>query len=911
MILRGWLGVFLVTVFLLGAAYASSEEMVVGGEKRLIDPILEERISKASSGEKIDSIIFFRDTPRGLEAKGHLSALFMEDEENRINYRYENFNALAGSFTAEKLRQLLVSDDVVGLFFDHPVSLLGATSAQGNLSTLLKTSAGMIGSRQVWEELNFTGRGVTVAVLDTGIDYNHTALNNCTYIGPGCRIKDGWDFAYGDSDPSDVHGHGTQVSGIIGANRSDVMGVAPEVGFFAVKVMDDGGHGNSSHVLAGIDWAIGHGADVISMSIGDKLMPNNGLDLMDVFAQYAIDHGIVVSVAAGNVGPDSGTINTPASASGVIAVGSVDDHSNNFSSDDNIYETSSRGPAAFGRIKPDVVAPGVSIFTTDKGGGTASATGTSMACPHVSGAAALMLEADRSLSPADVRARLMHSSQNVINGDNSIFDIGAGFINVSKAITQKLYASVSGGDRWEATVRSGDMGVEKLILVNAYNRSLTLNISSSDFSDPKEYSQIGASNLSLTSQVLLVENSSTNVTIQFSMPDDSVPGTYGGLITIESNNSDSIRFPISVTVPYVDEGSFSGRINKDNIWGDHLFYRLDNSNASSMNVTLSWGSQANNLNLYIYTPQGVLLASSTSSTSNNESIFSDNLSYSHYWIRVHANSISGQVPFNISVSYSGNLSLQPTSWQGLTRPNESVNINFTILNDGLVELENISFHIKGMAELFTETVNGSLTESDFTPYWTFNQSNVTRLNSMYLDALLEWQDSSKDLDAAFIYSNGTNWLTDEDGRYCACHWNNLLNESLENLSNVDIRYYLDNYLDVGVGLRNANSSEDFNLSVSIRGWDNFSEASLAPASYPTLSPSQEINVSINISTASLSFGTHDLLFQILDSSGQQSLGQAPISLAVTSTTLTTTIICPDGLMCFLDGWNMVSLSIIP
>ncbi|MFC2154754.1 S8 family serine peptidase [Candidatus Altiarchaeota archaeon] len=507
------------------------------GCETYVDPVIEKKISSASPGEKLEAIILFSNV-KG-EQKGSLSTLSFQEKEDSIRYRLQNINAITGEFSKERISELAESDDVEAIFYNHRVAAISIDNLE-EVSPLTRSSTGSIGARDVWDELNFTGRNVTVAVLDTGIDYTHSALNNCTNISPECRIKDGWNFAYNNDNPRDFNGHGTHITGIIGANSSSVKGVAPEVEFFAVQVLEVNGEGDIADVVAGVDWSIGKGADIISMSLGSKKMPNNGVHPLDVFADYAVERGIVVSIAAGNAGTGSGTINIPASATRVISVGAVNDQNTNQTSDDFVGSFSSRGPPAFGRVKPEVVAPGVNILTTKVGGGTENAGyGTSLSCPHVSGAAALMLEADPSLRPADIRARLMHTAIGVVNEPNSVFDQGAGFINVSKAITQQLQATINGDDRWEVVIRPGDIGTATLSVTNLYNSTLRLSFSNSLFEGVKGYSSIHESSLFSPELVDVSGNSSSNSTLRFHAPTNISPGVYGSTLFIESNNSDS------------------------------------------------------------------------------------------------------------------------------------------------------------------------------------------------------------------------------------------------------------------------------------------------------------------------------------------------------------------------------------
>ncbi|MFB7115873.1 S8 family serine peptidase [Streptomyces sp. NPDC056291] len=181
------------------------------------------------------------------------------------------------------------------------------------------------GAPQVWEKTDakgahIKGDGVTVAVIDTGIDYSLPDLGGG--FGPGHRVVDGYDFVNNDNDPMDDNLHGTHVAGTIGAGGANLTGMAPDVTLTAWKAMDRGGSGTIANLLLALDAATdplsAHPADVVNMSLG---MPGDGADPVGRAATAAVQQGTIVVAAAGNAGPNSQTISTPAAAPGVIAVG--------------------------------------------------------------------------------------------------------------------------------------------------------------------------------------------------------------------------------------------------------------------------------------------------------------------------------------------------------------------------------------------------------------------------------------------------------------------------------------------------------------------------------------------------------------------------------------------------------------
>jgi len=259
----------------------------------------------------------------------------------------------------------------------------------------LEHSVAQIRADRVQDELGFKGKGVLVGVLDTGIDYTHPALGGG--FGSGFRVGGGYDFAYNDPDPLDANGHGTHVAGIIGANSRSLTGVAPEVQFLAVKVLNDGGSGKSSDIIAGIEYcldpdgdpATDDAVDIMNMSFGGRPTAD---DPVVTAVNNAAAAGVLSVISAGNSGWENPfdsafeTIGAPAIAECALTVGACD-------SANKIAEFSSKGPdPVYLAIKPELVAPGVDIHSAELNGETGEKSGTSMSAPHVVGAAALLKE---------------------------------------------------------------------------------------------------------------------------------------------------------------------------------------------------------------------------------------------------------------------------------------------------------------------------------------------------------------------------------------------------------------------------------------------------------------------------------------------------------------------------------------
>lgn len=295
----------------------------------------------------------------------------------------------------DAINALTDRDEVMMIWYDEPVH------------TMLDASVPLISVPQVWQS-DVTGRGIKVAIVDTGIDLNHP-----DFAGRIVQIKD---FT-GEGDV-DKNGHGTHVAGIVGgsgaASQGKYRGVAPECSFYIAKVLRGNGSGTMSDVMSGVEWAVEQGAQVVNLSLGSD-GACDGTDALSVLCDAAVARGVVLCVAAGNAGPGASTVGSPGCARTVITVGAT-------TKSDQVASFSSRGPTSDGRIKPDVCFPGVSIVAC-RASGTAmgtpldayytSASGTSMATPHATGACALLLQAKPGLSPQQIKETLMNTAKDL------------------------------------------------------------------------------------------------------------------------------------------------------------------------------------------------------------------------------------------------------------------------------------------------------------------------------------------------------------------------------------------------------------------------------------------------------------------------------------------------------------------
>jgi serine protease AprX len=313
-----------------------------------------------------------------------------------VTHEYRLVSATAMQLPAAQVDALSQHDSVEYIWPDLPVH------------TCVDVSVPRIRAPQAWAA-GFRGDGTKIAIVDTGIDAQHP-----DFAG---RIKAMTSFTGGDG--TDDNGHGTHVAGIAAGSGASsngrYRGVAPAASLYIAKVLDSEGGGSMSSVMAGIEWAVDQGVQVINLSLGGDA-PGDGTDALSTLCDQVIRQlGIAICVAAGNEGPQGSTIGPPGCARWIITVGAVDDA-------DGMATFSSRGPTADGRIKPDIVFPGVGIVSAHASGATvgrvvapgyAEMSGTSMATPHATGGVALLLQAMPSLKPEEVRRALLRGAVDV------------------------------------------------------------------------------------------------------------------------------------------------------------------------------------------------------------------------------------------------------------------------------------------------------------------------------------------------------------------------------------------------------------------------------------------------------------------------------------------------------------------
>jgi serine protease AprX len=349
--------------------------------------------------------------------------------------------ASVAELTPAQIRSLANDPAISKIHIDAEVKASASvadTAPAGSTPIVFQQSTG---ATQAWQQGD-TGRGVTVAVLDSGIDTNAAAF--------GGRVRARVDFV-DPANPSqgDPAGHGTHVAGIVAASRSFASpGIAPDASLVSVRVLDPSGNSRVSTVIRGLEWTIAHknalGIRVVTLALGATASGSYRDDPLAAAAEAAWRSGLVVVVAAGNSGPGAGTVSTPGIDPLVLTVGATDDAGTPSTRDDVVPSWSSQGPTADGLAKPDLLAPGRKIVSVRVPGSTIEQalpthiesaqlfrlSGTSEAAAVAAGTAALLAEHNHQASPDQIKASLVRNARQLAQGGSEL--------NVAQALGAKV-----------------------------------------------------------------------------------------------------------------------------------------------------------------------------------------------------------------------------------------------------------------------------------------------------------------------------------------------------------------------------------------------------------------------------------------------------------------------------------------
>jgi subtilisin family serine protease len=337
----------------------------------------------------------------------------------------------------------------------------------GKVEPVLDRSTAQIGAPTAWQA-GIDGRGVKVAVLDTGYDAGHPDLAG--------RVAEARNFSASE-DTVDRFGHGTHVAATVAgsgaASGGSRKGVAYGAQLLIGKVLDDSGSGYESEIIAGMQWAVAEGAKVINMSLGGSA--TDGTDPMSAAVdEISESSGALFVIAAGNEGADS-TVGTPGAAPSALTVGAVD-------REDKLADFSSRGPRLGDLgLKPEITAPGVDIVAARAAGTTmgdpvdalyTAASGTSMATPHVAGSAALLAQQHPDWTGAKIKEVLVSTAKTA--ADQTVYAQGAGRVDLTRATTQQVTGTAVADFGLHTVAESPSVATRTVTYSNAGSTPVTL-----------------------------------------------------------------------------------------------------------------------------------------------------------------------------------------------------------------------------------------------------------------------------------------------------------------------------------------------------------------------------------------------------------------------------------------------------
>ncbi|MFE5688226.1 S8 family serine peptidase [Streptomyces sp. NPDC056512] len=414
----------------------------------------------------------------------------------------------------------------------------------GKAKVSLDKSVPRIGAPEAWAK-GFDGKSVKVAVLDTGADLNHADIKS--------RIAASQSFVSGEA-VQDGHGHGTHVASIIagsGAASAGVYkGVAPGADLVVGKVLANDGSGPFSSILAGMEWAVAQGADVVSMSLGGRDTTPGDDPLTSAVNTLSASSGTLFVIAAGNDGRSGeSTLGTPGTADAALTVGAVDGA-------DALADFSSRGPRIGDMaIKPEITAPGVGIVAA-RGAGTAmgtpvdanytAASGTSMATPHVSGAAAILKQRHPDWSGQRIKDALTAHSKT--SATQTVYQQGYGRVDVAAALDPQLELAGTadfGLVEWQPGTYEKE--TRKVTLRNTGTTAATLTLAASvkgKDGTPVPDGTVTVSGPQVSDgKVTVPAAGSAEVTVTLD-PNALETGQYGGHLTATADSGPSVHTPV-------------------------------------------------------------------------------------------------------------------------------------------------------------------------------------------------------------------------------------------------------------------------------------------------------------------------------------------------------------------------------
>jgi serine protease AprX len=402
-------------------------------------------------------------------------AALVNEHGGIVTSRLNIIDSVGALLSHAQITTLVNDNQIVSISPNSPVATTGYDRGNKTNPAIPTTNyPDVIGADYVWDQ-GVIGKGVTVALLDTGLD-QHSGIFKDVNGRPG-RVLDGVDFISGKNNYSDKHGHGTHIAGIIANTQigedGEWNGIAPGVNLVPVRVLDKNGVGTYEQAIQGIQWVIEHKVEynirVLNVSLIAAVQSPYWADPLNQAITRAWAEGITVVAAAGNDGPSPISLGVPANNPYVITVGAfTDNFTPYYWDDDYLAPWSGAGPTLDGFVKPDLVAPGghitstmlpsSTLFDIHEGNRTSGQyftfAGTSQSAGVVSGVAALILSHQPTLTPDEVKYRIMISAFPWFDAESnssiySVWQQGAGRVNAPGAVFAEVEGSANQGmDIW-------------------------------------------------------------------------------------------------------------------------------------------------------------------------------------------------------------------------------------------------------------------------------------------------------------------------------------------------------------------------------------------------------------------------------------------------------------------------------
>jgi len=573
-------------------------------EGRLSQSLMK-RLALCGDNENLPVIISY-DVPFSFRQRG---SLLQAIEYNGYSNNLGCIQGIACSMNQRQLLNVLKNDHVIFAEYDSALSCcLNSARYWSGVDVAVRDFR--LTGRIPFDSKYGTGESIVIAVVDTGVDCNHVDL-----LGKVIGWKN---FMDSEMVPYDKNGHGTHSAGIIagsGTANQLYKGVAPGASIVGIKALDDKGNGKMSNMIAALDWIMENqekfNIRIVNLSLSTD-DPSDGNDAACRAVDKAVENGLVVCTASGNSGPDVNTIGSPAASKRAITVGAMADMGER-----GIYlaDFSSRGPTLDGRVKPDITAPGVNISAPRSGSifGYTRLSGTSSAAPFVAGVTALMLEADPSLTPDQIKDILISTCSHWGSSSPNI-DYGYGLIDAYKAISEcmsgRKYSSPS--SPWFFSSIPAQMDEKRLFSFNA---------SHSNYS-------------SLWNPAELCERDFTSKIANYHIYNSRFPSYDGNNCTPRHFNG---------------KGHISETGMKD-VW----YFCVENTTypVAITFIITNWVSSKTNLDIYLYSPSGHEISKSESNT-RQESIALYPNEKGLYRLEVVSKSGSCSYCFDLSLAGSG------------------------------------------------------------------------------------------------------------------------------------------------------------------------------------------------------------------------------------------------------------------